>query len=474
MQSFEIPDHGTIEGMSDTAAFAPPGSELYEKHIKRWSKAAEKPASFILLPGCAEDVSKSILFCNKHGLDFAVCGGGHATSGSSSSNGGVSIDLSRMNRVTVDAEGKTVTAQGGALWRDVDAEAEKYGLAAVGGTVNHTGVGGLSLGGGYGYLTPAHGLVIDNILAVEYVLSDGQIITASEKENADLFWAARGAGTCFGVATSFTYRAHEQKDPVWAALLRFENDQLPAVIDFGNRFLEIGDERTLLLVAFAKVPDFGDIPSIVAVCFYKGQEAMGKSFYDDLFHLNPTVLKMGAIPYSAMNAYQNDIVHHGLRRSMKGSAFMVPLSLGRIKAIQEEFIEFVSDQKDADMSAALIEYYPFKNLIRIPQTATAFANRGAYSNLVFIITWTKEELDDICRGKARRWTSMVQEEFQKVKSAMVSAGEVDSVTKDGIGEYMNYDGFGSDGDKMFGVNYPRLRELKLRYDPKNLFNRVQS
>ncbi|PVH87648.1 FAD-binding domain-containing protein [Cadophora sp. DSE1049] len=460
-----------MERMSDAAAVALPGSELYEKHIKRWSKAAEKPASFILLPACSEDVSRSVLFCNNHGLDFAVCGGGHATSGSSSSNGGVSIDLSRMNRVTVDGEAKTITAEGGALWRDVDREAEKYGLAAVGGTINHTGVGGLTLGGGYGYLTPAHGLVVDNLLAAEYVLADGRIVTASEKENTDLFWAARGAGTCFGVATSFVYRAHEQKDPVWAAMLRFENDQLAAVIDYGNKFLDICDEKSLLLVAFTKVPGFGDAPSLVAVCFYNGREAVGRSFYDVLFQLNPSVLKVGEIPYAAMNAYLNDSLYHGLRRSMKGSAFMVPLNFGTVKTIHEEFTDFVFDHTDADMSTALIEYYPFKNLIKTPQTATAFANRGAYGNLVFVITWTKEELDDICRGKARRWTNLVQEEFQKIKSAMVSAGEVDSVTEDGIGEYMNYDGFGSDGDKMFGVNYPRLRELKRRYDPKNLFNK---
>ncbi|KAK0121056.1 hypothetical protein ONS96_011240 [Cadophora gregata f. sp. sojae] len=146
-----------------------------------------------------------------------------------------------------------------------------------------TGVGGLTLGGGYGYLTPAHGLVVDNLLAVEYVLADGQIVTASEKENMDLFWTARGAGTCFRVATSFVYRAHEQKDPVWAAMLRFENDQLPAVIDYGNEFLDICDEKALFLVAFSKVPAFGDTPSLLAVCFYNGREAVGKSFYDFLF-----------------------------------------------------------------------------------------------------------------------------------------------------------------------------------------------
>ncbi|KAH7346451.1 hypothetical protein BKA65DRAFT_585451 [Rhexocercosporidium sp. MPI-PUGE-AT-0058] len=471
MHNFEIPHVGTLEGISDSGAVALPRSVLYEKHIKRWSKAAEKPASFIVLPACTEDVSKTILFCNKYSLDFAVCGGGHATSGSSSSDGGACIDLSRMNQVTVDAEAKTITAAGGALWRDVDSEAEKYGLAAVGGTINHTGVGGLTLGGGYGYLTPAHGLVIDNLLAVEYVLADGKIVTASEFENQDLFWAARGAGACFGIATSFLYKAHEQKNPVWTAMLRFEDHQLPAVIDYGNKFMEMGEEKSLFFVTFNKVPDFGERPSLIAVAFYNGPEVVARPFYDDLFKLNPTILIMSEMLYSAMNALMNENLYHGLRRSMKGSAFTFPLKLATVTTIHEEFTDFVVSHKDADMSLVLIEYYPYANLIRVPQTATAFANRGAYGNLLYIMTWTKPELDDVCRSKVRLLTAQVQEEFQKTKSTLVDAGKIDAVTQEGIGEYMNYDGFGSAGNKMFGVNYPRLKELKMRYDPKNLFNK---
>ncbi|KAH9214088.1 hypothetical protein DL95DRAFT_389765, partial [Leptodontidium sp. 2 PMI_412] len=471
MLSFEIPHVGTLEGISSSAAVALPGSALFEKHTKRWSKAAEKPASFIVLPACADDVSKAILFCNKYSLDLAVCGGGHATSGSSSSNGGACIDLSRMNQVTVDAEAKTITAGGGALWRDVDSEAEKYGLAAVGGTVNHTGVGGLTLGGGYGYLTPAHGLVIDNLRAVDYVLADGQVVTASDNENQDLFWAAQGAGTCFGVATSFVYRAHEQKDPVWAAMLRFEDHQLLGVVEYGNRYLEIGEEKTLLLVAFAKVPEFGEAPSLIAVLFYNGPEDVARSFYDALFQLNPAILIMSEMPYSAMNGLMNENLYHGLRRSMKGSAFTIPLELATVKKIHEDFTDFVFNHKDADLSTVVIEFYPYANMIRIPQTATAFANRGAYGNLLYIMTWTKPELDEICRGKARLWTAQVQEEFQKMRSTLYGAGKIDAVTNEAVGEYMNYDGFGSDGDKMFGVNYPRLKELKMRYDPNNLFNK---
>ncbi len=120
-----------------------------------------------------------------------------------------------MRHVSVDPETKIITAQGGCIWADVDNAAADHDLAAVGGTVNHTGIGDLTLGGGYGYLTPAHGMVVDNLLSVQLVLADGSIVTASQSENTDLFWASRGAGIGFGVATSFVYQAYEQKEPVW-------------------------------------------------------------------------------------------------------------------------------------------------------------------------------------------------------------------------------------------------------------------
>lgn len=140
------------------------------------------------------DVTTTIHFVRKYSISFVVRGGGHSTSGSASIEDGLVIDLSLMRGVTVDAEKKTIRAEGGTLWADVDEEAEKYGLATVGGTVNHTGVGGLTLGGGYGYLSGRYGLTIDNLLSVDIVLASGEQVVASERENADLFWAVRGAG----------------------------------------------------------------------------------------------------------------------------------------------------------------------------------------------------------------------------------------------------------------------------------------
>jgi FAD/FMN-containing dehydrogenase len=269
--------------------------------------------AIVVFPASEPDVSKAVLFSTAHKLELAVRGGGHATSGSSSTDGGLCIDLSKMRSVSVDAASKTITAQGGALWSDVDTEAEKFGLAAVGGTVNHTGIGGLTLGGGYGYLTGEVGLVLDNLLEVELVLVDGSIVMASETENKDLFWAIRGAGPSFGVATKFVYRAHEQKGLVWGGMLVFPKTQLKQVITFANTVLEEGNGDKTMLVGFSAPPPAFQ-PAIIAVVFYNGEEENAKKFFEPLLSLGPLANITAAMPYSGVNAMLNAEMGHGFRR----------------------------------------------------------------------------------------------------------------------------------------------------------------
>jgi FAD/FMN-containing dehydrogenase len=222
-----------------------------------------------------------------------------------------------MRGVTVDPEKKTLTAEGGALWEDVDLAAAKYGLGAVGGTVNHTGIGGLTLGGGYGYLSPKYGLVIDNLLEVELVLADGKIVTASENGNQDLFWGARGAGAAFGIATSFVYQAHDQKNDVWGGLLVFPPTQLGEVVAFANHVLEAPQGEKLMMIAFGTPPPAFQ-PAITAVIFYNGSEEEGKSFYEPLLKLGPLADMTAVMPYHAANTMLNPAMGPGLRRTMKG------------------------------------------------------------------------------------------------------------------------------------------------------------
>ncbi len=175
-----------------------PSHPRYGASIQRWSRAAEKPAGLALVPTTAHEVSLVVKYATENNLDLAIRGGGHSTAGASSTNGGLLIDLSRMSSVRVDSDKNLLYVGGGATWGQVDNEAWKHGLATVGGTVSDTGVGGLALGGGYGWLSGQHGLTIDNIVEVEMVLADGRVVRCSEREESDLFWAVRGAGQNFG------------------------------------------------------------------------------------------------------------------------------------------------------------------------------------------------------------------------------------------------------------------------------------
>tara|TARA_R110002003_G_scaffold61_2_gene5527 strand:+ start:39842 stop:40465 length:624 start_codon:yes stop_codon:yes gene_type:complete len=166
--------------------------EAYTNSIRRWSRAAEKPAGACLIPRSAEAISIALKYTSDHNLDIAVKGGGHSTAGASSTDGGLLVDLNTHMRTTfVDVAKKTIKVGGGATWGDVDSALAPHGLATVGGTVADTGVGGLTLGGGFGWLTVKHGLVVDNLLECTVALANGDIVKASETENEDLFWVGR-------------------------------------------------------------------------------------------------------------------------------------------------------------------------------------------------------------------------------------------------------------------------------------------
>lgn len=206
--------------LSATNAFVcAPSDEGYAGAIERWSKAAEKHAGVAILPTTSEEVAIAVKYASQQGIDLSVKGGGHSTSGASSTEGGLCINLGRMQNVEVDTEKQQLHIQGGALWKHSDAAAWKHGLATVGGTVADTGVGGLTLGGGYGHLSGKYGLVIDNTVSFTVVLADGRIEKVTKESNPDLFWAMNGAGQNFGVTTEFVLQAYPQKEPYVTTLL---------------------------------------------------------------------------------------------------------------------------------------------------------------------------------------------------------------------------------------------------------------
>ncbi|QSZ33132.1 hypothetical protein DSL72_002718 [Monilinia vaccinii-corymbosi] len=442
------------------------GDEGYQRGIARWSTAAEKEAAVVVLPTTAKDISSIILLAKEHKFDFAVAGGGHGTSGSSSIHNGICINLSKMRNVTVDPLTKSALCQAGCLWADVDKAAFAHGLAAVGGTVNHTGIGGFTLGGGYGYLTPKHGLTIDNLLEAEIVLANGQIVTCSPHQEADLFWAIRGAGTNFGVATSFTYRLHPQPNRVWGGILGFPREKLEKIVEFANTTATLSEERAFLLLAFGAPPPAFQ-PAIVLPIFYNGSAAEARAYYQPLFDLDPLTDTTREMDYVEVNAMLNGPMAHGFRRNMKGAAYMLPLTYSFALEIFSETEKFLTETPDAKLTLVAFEYIPFGKILQVGQQETAFANRGSYGNLLFGTGWEDPAMDQKCREWSRRMTERAKGELER----RMREG-TDDVTKDGVGAYSNYDGANHEGGRLvYGINYPRLSQLKKKYDPENLFSK---
>lgn len=387
-----------------------------------------------MLATSATDISSTLLFCQRHSIDFATRGGGHATSGASSSDGGIVIDLSEMRNVTVNPVDKTITAQGGCLWADVDAAAGTHGLAIVGGTVNHTGIGGLTLGGGYGWLCGQHGLAIDNLLSVQIVLANGTIIRSSETENADLFWALRGAGQSFGVVTEFTYRAHPQPNPVWAGSLIFTPDKLDPLIAFTNHLSSISHPEAAIIIGFAAPPPL-HTPLLLAIVFYNGPEAAALSYFEPLLSLDPVMKEVSMIPYSSLNSLLNPGNAHGGRKVTKGGVFAYPIRPAFIRSLFNAFSTFLQETPDASGSMLGFEIYATEKVCQVSNEAMAFANRGTYGNSFLAVTWTQKQNDATCRA----WARTLYEHFKAELERGKREGDV-RLEMEGVGEYVNSDG----------------------------------
>ena len=363
-----------------------------------------------------------------------------------------------MRNVSVSTSDMTITAQGGCIWKDIDEAAGAHGLATVGGTVNHTGIGGLTLGGGYGWLSGTYGMVIDNLLSVDMVLADGSQVTASEKENQDLFWALRGAGTAFGVATSFTYRAHPQEHHVWAGTMMWPVAAAEAIVNFGNLHAESSKGNTGFAIGITAPPHFGGEAVILTAIFFNGSQAEGEKVFAPLLEMEikPLHNAMSERPYFEVNSMLNAAAGHGFRRVTKGTTFSTPFSPSHFMTLLNEFKTLAERFPEAGSSLIILEYYHTDKICAVEQTATAFANRGRYQNAVIVPTWNNEELDGQMRLWARMMAERVREGSRKEKG-------------DGVGEYANYDALGEKAEKVYGQNYERLVELKRRYDSENVF-----
>jgi FAD/FMN-containing dehydrogenase len=411
---------------------------------------ARRPA-LIVRPLDTADVVTAIEFARAAELPLSVRGGGHNVAGHAVCEGGLMLDLRLLRGVEVDEANRVAEAGGGATWNDFDPACQRHGLATPGGTFGTTGIAGLTLGGGIGHLNGRYGLTLDNLLQAEVVTADGRILLASEDAHPDLFWALRGGGGNFGVVTRFFYRLHEVGS-LTAGLLVYDYANAGAVVrGFRDLVGDTPDELTIFLV-IGHARASGDSVVLVSVC-WSGDSEDARARLEALRSL-PGLLLDGVRPasYLQLQAIFGE-TPFGLRHYWKGHF---------VSALPDELVDFVVEHfasRRSPLGGVLIE--PLQGQVRrVPEDATAFANRHAAFNMSGMSTWESPDDDDEQIAWARA--------FGDGLGPYSSRG----------GGYLNY--MGSDEplervEAAFGAEkFARLRELKRTFDPDNVFRQNQN
>ena len=412
-----------------------------------------RPALVARCHGTA-DVQAAVRFARERGLEIAVRGGGHNVAGNAVCDGGLMIDLSAMRGVHVDPRARRARAQGGATWGDYNRETQLHGLASTGGIVSTTGVGGLTLGGGLGWLMGKHGMAVDSLRAVELVTAAGEVVRASADEHPDLFWAVRGGGGNFGVATWFEYELYPVGPTVTGGLVAHPFAGARDVLRFYRDFTaSLPDELT----AFAGVlhaPDgSGTKLAAIIVCHAGSLEAGATAVAPVKRFGSPVMDVIGPMPYTAVNMLFDAGFPRGALNYWK-SNFLAALGDAAIDTMIERFAATPSP-----MSGLLLEHF-HGAATRVGSTETAFPHRGVGYNFLTVGEWVDASATSANVAWAREAYAAMAPHF--------SAGRYVN--------YLNADEVGEDSavSAAFGPNWKRLRQVKRRYDPDNVFHLNQN
>ena len=409
-----------------------------------------------LIARCADvaDVITAVNFAREQGLLLAIRGGGHNGPGLGSCNDGLVIDLSMMKSVRVDQATKTVRVDGGCTSGDVDHATHAFGLAVPSGIVSTTGIAGLTLGGGTGYLTRRHGLTIDNLLEADVVLADGSVVTASQSQHPDLFWAIRGGGGNFGVVTSFLFQGQPVK-MVYAGPIFWDAVHAKAVMRTYRDFLPAAAEDLGIFVGLKTVPSMEPFPkegwgkrACVVIGSYNGSAADGQRAMAPLLDALPAPIFnwMGEMPFPAINALFDPFFPKGLQWYWKGDF---------VKSLPDEAIDrHIDEAAKAPTELCLMHLYPIDGAVRrVARDATPWGARDASFSMVIAGISPDPQDAEALKSWGRAY-------WKAVHPYNMGGGYVNFMFDDE-----------ADGrvQAAYGDNFARLAAAKMKYDPTNLF-----
>ena len=421
-----------------------PGEDGYDEARKIWNGMFDRRPAVIARCAGAADVVSAVNFARDNRLQVAVRGGGHSFPGHSVCDGGLVIDLSPMKGIRADSAARTARAEPGIKWIEFDRETQAFGLATTGGTASDTGIAGLTLGGGLGWLSNKYGLTVDNLISADVVIANGRVLTASATENQDLFWGLRGGGGNLGVVSSFKYQLHAVGPTVLGGMVVYPLAKTKDVLRFYREFSKAAPDELTTYAAFLDPPGGGTV--VAVICCYCGPIDRGEEVVRPLKSFGPPLQDMlGPMPYAAQQCLTDAALPTGSYYYNKGGS----MSDFSDQAI-EVFAEYAA-KKPSPLSAVLIQTV-FGAASRVDSEATAFTHRKLPYAPVIVSQWLDAANSEANVGWAR--------DFWKALQPFAGAGA-----------YVNDLGQ-DDEDRIriaYGANYERLAALKKKYDPDNFF-----
>lgn len=412
-----------------------------------------RPAVIVQCRGTA-DVQAAVRAAREHGLEVSIRGGGHNVAGNAVCDGGLMIDLSTMKGVHVDARARRARAQGGATWGDYNRETQVYGLASTGGVVSSTGIAGLTLGGGLGYLMGQQGMVVDTLRSATLVDASGNALSVNETEHPDLFWAIRGGGGNFGVATWLEYELQPVGPIVTAGLVAHPLSAAGDVLRYFRDVTASLPDELSVFGGLVHAPDgSGTKLAALVVCHAGPLEAAARAVEPIKRFGQPVLDAIGPMPYTAVNTLL-DAGYPRLALNYWKANYLASLTDEAIDTMIECF-----ESCPSPMTALLLEHF-HGAATRVAPTATAFPHRAVGYNLGIISEWMDPSTTDANIAWTRGTYSAMSGHFA-------------------MGRYANYLNADEVGDQSvvaaaFGPNFTRLREVKRRYDPDNVFHLNQN